>query len=50
MQLCTAILFSINNKNGNSNKHVNIKYFIVKMIENMVIIEYISTNLLIANP
>ena len=45
------VFFSKNKKIGSQNKHINIKYFIVreKMKEHEVFIEHISTTLIIAD-
>jgi len=46
-----AIFFSKNNKSESRNKHIDIKYLIVreKVKEHEVLIEHISTKLMIAN-
>jgi len=47
-----AIFFSKNNKIGSRSKHINIKYLRVRenIKRNEVFIEYISTELMIADP
>jgi hypothetical protein len=49
---CAAIFFSKNNKNGSRSKHIDIKYLCVgeNIKINEVLIEHISTELMIADP
>ena len=47
-----AILFSKNNKSGSQNKHIDIKYLIIKekVKEHEVLIEHINTELMVVDP
>ena len=41
-----------NNKSGNKNKHINIKYLVIEeyVKEKIMVIEHINIELMIANP
>ena len=47
-----AVFFSKNNKSGSRNKHIDIKYFVVRenVQNHRIIIEHIRTELMIADP
>ena len=47
-----AMFFSNNNKSGSRNKHIHIKYLVVRenVIESKIIIEHIGTLLMVADP
>ena len=48
----TVVFIAKNNKNESQNKHIDIKYLAIRecIKENKVVIEYISIELIIANP
>ncbi|KAK4400627.1 hypothetical protein Sango_1168800 [Sesamum angolense] len=47
-----AVFFSKNNKSGSSNKHIDIKYLVVreKVNKKEIVIQYIRTELMVADP
>ena len=47
-----AVFFSKNNKSGSHSKHIDIKYLVIQenVRENKIIIEHISTLLMVADP
>ena len=48
----TIVLMAKNNKSSSRNKHINIKYLTIRerVKEKIVVIEHVSTKLMIANP
>ena len=47
-----AVFLAKNNKSGSRSKHIDIKYLAIRehVKENKVVVEHISTRLMIANP
>ena len=47
-----AVFMAKNNKSSSRNKHINIKYLTIRerVKEKIVVIEHVSTKLMIANP
>ena len=47
-----AVFMAKNNKSGNQNKHINIKYLAIEeyVKEKIMVIEHINIELMIANP